>query len=358
MNVIESDDVDDLIKYEGLLMPGMVNAHCHLELSHLRSQVEEGSGLLRFLLSVVALRDKFTPEEKLKAIEHAETEMISNGIVAVGDICNTLDTLMQKSKSSMDYHSFAECFGLREEKAQEIVNAAKIIQHEFSMHHQSSVVLHAPYSISQSLIREVDNESSGRITCIHNQESAAENQLFLNKTGDFLQLLEAIHFDKNDFSIEYKTSLQTYLPKFIHQQKVILVHNTFTEKDDLDLAAVTGKDLYWCLCPNANLYIENALPDIELLMNNQCTIVLGTDSLASNHHLSIWEEMRTIHRHKPEIPVEAMLKWATGNGAKALGMDYKLGSFEKGKLPGIIQVSGFAKAEEMMTDHYHIQRIF
>jgi len=93
-----------------------------------------------------------------------------------------------------------------------------------------------------------------------------------------------------------------------------------------------------CLCPSANLYIENNLPDILLLQKNNCNIVLGTDSYASNHQLSIWEEIRILQKHFPALTLETLLQWATSNGAKAMQMDAMLGSFEKGKQPGLVLI--------------------
>src|SRR6185437_3156496 len=94
----------------------------------------------------------------------------------------------------------------------------------------------------------------------------------------------------------------------------------------------------FCLCPNANLYIENALPPVRLFLNNNCNIVLGTDSLASNHQLDILAEIKTIAKKFPEIKTETLLKWATINGAKALQMENEFGSFDKGKKPGVVLI--------------------
>ncbi len=336
----------DVKHYKGLLMPGMINAHCHLELSHLRGKVEAKKGLVPFLLSVVGNRENYSAAEKGIAIELAESEMVRNGIVAVGDICNGLDTLLQKKKQMLTYHSFVECFGLNDEKGAELFYSGKKKQEEYEKHGNSSLALHAPYSISNTLIKYVDEDSVGRITTIHNQECADENVLFLEKKGSFLQLFDAIHFDKDDFEIENKSSLQTYLPKFTHQQKIILVHNTFASEEDIVYANALGKEIYWCVCAKANLYIEDRLPDVEMMMRNHCEIVLGTDSLASNDTLSIWEEIKTIHQHKPNIPLERMLQWATSNGARALGMDSTIGSIAIGKKPGIVNIA-LNKIEEL-----------
>jgi cytosine/adenosine deaminase-related metal-dependent hydrolase len=126
------------------------------------------------------------------------------------------------------------------------------------------------------------------------------------------------------------------LLKFLKNQSLILVHNVHTSEEDLLFAKASGKKIAWCLCPNANLYIGGQLPAIDLFVKNKGEIVLGTDSLASNHQLSILEEIKTIARHFPDITTEQLLRWATINGAKAWQMDKLLGSFEKGKQPGVI----------------------
>jgi cytosine/adenosine deaminase-related metal-dependent hydrolase len=112
------------------------------------------------------------------------------------------------------------------------------------------------------------------------------------------------------------------------------VHNTFTSKEDLIYANSVQQELYWCLCPNANLYIEGKLPEIGLFLQSEAVITLGTDSLASNHQLSILDEMKVL-QEKESVPLEKLLRWATLNGARFLGVDHQFGSFENGKQPGI-----------------------
>ncbi len=358
LEIFQHNGSRDVKRYRGLLMPGMVNAHCHLELSHLKGKVPRGSGLVSFLLSILSLRAQTTSAEKQLAIELAEKEMKESGIVAVGDISNTLDTLQQKARGNLLYHTFVECFGLREERAVEILNQALNIQSEFSKYHRSSVVLHAPYSISNKLIQVVDEVNAGKITSIHNQECEAENELFLRKSGDFLRLYERMGFDVKDFVSEGKNSIQTLLPKCLQQKQMILVHNTCSSEADILWANDLKKDLYWCLCPKANLYIEGILPDIEMMIENDCTLVIGTDSLASNDSLSILDEIKTIQLHKPNIPIEHMLKWATSNGAKALGMQDLIGSFEAGKKPGVMHIKNFSHNKITPQNGRFAERIF
>ena len=121
---------------------------------------------------------------------------------------------------------------------------------------------------------------------------------------------------------------------------MILVHNTFTTQEDISFAQQYASEhlsgIHFCLCINANLYIENKVPPIELLMKNNCEIVLGTDSYSSNWQLSIASEIKTIKERHPHIPLPTILKWATSNGAKALNRSDELGSFIAGKTPGVV----------------------
>ncbi|MBN2758462.1 MAG: amidohydrolase family protein, partial [Bacteroidales bacterium] len=121
----------------------------------------------------------------------------------------------------------------------------------------------------------------------------------------------------------------------------LLVHNTFSTENDIEKANAYFENLFFALCPNANLYIEDKLPDISMLCKEKQSLTIGTDSLASNHKLSVLDEMKTISQNFPEINFSEILKWATLNGAKALGFDNEIGSLEIGKSPGINLISNF-----------------
>lgn len=345
--ILHNDTNDSVQHLQGLLMPGMINAHCHLELSHLKGLIPAHTGLVDFLLSVNAGRHTCSPAQIDEAIVLAEQQMIQNGIVAVGDISNTNDTIRQKQQQQLQYHTFVECVGLLDANAQQRFDYSLNLCREFEKLHSASVVLHAPYSVSDTLIRLVNEMSDNKRTTIHNQECDDENELFLSGNGNFLKLFNAILQDDSFFRASGKNSLQTYLPKLDQQEQLILVHNTVSTEEDIRLAHSLKKELYWCLCPNANRYIENKLPDIPMMMKNDCTMVLGTDSLASNHALSILAEIQTIQHYFPFISLEEMLRWATSNGANALGMHYTLGSFEKGKKPGLVQVENVVSRDRL-----------
>jgi cytosine/adenosine deaminase-related metal-dependent hydrolase len=158
-------------------------------------------------------------------------------------------------------------------------------------------------------------------------------------------MYELMKMDHAFFQPSGKSSVQTYFERLDAARQKILVHNTFTKERDIEYAIRNtqsanpdSSDVSWCLCVNANQYIEKALPPVDLLRKHNAAIVIGTDSLASNRSLSILDEIKTINRHFPHIPLDEILQWATLNGAKSLQMDTQLGSFEKGKKPGVVLI--------------------
>lgn len=396
--------------YPGLLSPGFINCHCHLELSHMRGVVPERTGLVDFLTAVIRLRG-VAGEVRVKgvdvgaarevgAVDHmarAEQEMLDNGIVAVGDICNTADTLPLKTEGRLYYHNFIETMGFIEQGAKDRFAHSLGVFQTFAEAYSlpieaNSIVPHAPYSVSSALFRLVAGFPGNHVLTIHNQETEAENEWYLSGEGDFLRLYQQMGLDVSFFRGTGKRSLASYLPYFYRNQSLILVHNVATSEEDLrtvvgvgaggsvgdggarvqaagarmqaaaegpggvgaagapglvgDAALVAGLNggdmggatLYFCLCPNANRYISDRLPDVGMLVRNGCTIVMGTDSLASNHQLSILEEIKTLEQAFPELGVENLLQWATYNGARALQLDGMLGSFAPGKQPGVVLI--------------------
>ena len=327
--------------FNGILSPGFINAHCHLELSHLKGQIPEKTGLVEFVFKVVTERH-FDQEEITDAIDRAEKEMLLYGIVAVGDICNNTLSLRQKENNTLYYKNFIEVSGWYPSVAEPRFEKSKSYYDEFIRKKQETFFApHAPYSVSQNLWGKITPYFAQKVVSIHNQETSGEDEFFLNGSGSLVDMYRKMNVDNSFYQPPKLRSLQTYFFNFAKASSVILVHNTFTRQQDVDfIKNVKSKDqlVSFCLCANANLYIENKLPPIDLLLRNECNLTVGTDSLASNHQLNILEELKTISRNFPGIPLEKLLQWATINGAKALQADALFGSFEKGKQPGIVLI--------------------
>jgi aminodeoxyfutalosine deaminase len=336
---------EDINRFSGILSPGFVNCHCHLELSHMKGVVPEKTGMVDFLVRVIQQRG-FDAETIKNAIEDAENSMLQNGIVAVGDICNTANTVEQKKAGRLLYHNFIETMGFIEGTAMQRFESSRAVYDQFARLYRNparsnSIVPHAPYSVSGALFQLITRFTGNHLLTIHSQESTAEREFMEKGAGDFHRLYKALGIDISFYKPTEQQSLAAWLPNFLSAQSLILVHNTNTNKDDLEYIVncqLPIANLFFCVCPNANEYIGNPLPNIDLLRTYNAAIVVGTDSLASNHQLSVLAELQTLHDHFPHIETKELLQWATSNGAKALELDDVVGSFETGKTPGILIV--------------------
>ena len=359
INIVnEADAGEDVEVFEGIISPGFINAHCHLELSHLKNIIPEKTGLIDFVFKVVSERH-FDEDQILTAMEIAEQEMKKKGIVAVGDISNNSLSLLQKQKKNLKYYNFIETSGWLPQVAEARFEKSKEVFDEFEKKGlEASIVPHAPYSVSDELWKRIIPYFSGKTISIHNQETSHEDVFFREGKGDFTKMYEMMNIDNSFYRAKKIRSVESYFKRFSSAVSVILVHNTFTQQPDIDFIKQYKNEtqlISFCLCPNANLYIENSLPDIDLFVKNDCNIVLGTDSVASNHQLDILAEIKTIAKNFPSVKTESLLEWATLNGAKALQMESVLGSFEKGKKPGIVLIENVDGGK--ITDDSSIKKI-
>ena len=282
----------------------------------------------------------------IEAIIDADKEMQRNGIVAVGDISNSDISIETKEESKIYYHTFAEVFGLNNDKASVIFNNAKKIISKA----KGSVVPHAPYSVSKELFNliKLNAEKDSDIISIHNQESISENQLFENNSGDLYNFFLKRGFISKKFSDTKKNSLQSVID-LLPKNNTILVHNTYSKKADIELSASYFNNNYWAICPKSNLFIENKLPNFDLFKEHKENLIIGTDSLASNTELSILSEIKTISENYSKFSLNDLLKFATINGAEALQIDDKYGSLEIGKAPGINLITKVNLEKQILT---------
>lgn len=334
---ISDDDLpENAAIYKGILCPGFINAHCHLELSHLKDQIEREIGLPDFIRSVVALRqaDGSTID---KAMKLAEEEMINNGIVAVGDISNSEASFPTKAMNRLRYHTFIELLGPTASRANDLWKHGKLLKSRLKQFYpQTSVSItpHAPYSVSKELFTLLFEHESAEVFSIHNQETATEEAFFTMRKGKLYELMCLFARENLPIKKGLKNSIDFWLELLPTGKKMMLVHNTFSSQYDLDFLSESGKNVWFCLCPNANLYIENRLPQIENILSESSQILIGTDSLASNQTLSVLEELKCIATSFNFFKLEEMLKWITSNPANYFGWE-DIGYFKEGMIPGV-----------------------
>lgn len=332
-----SDLKDQPVEYHsGIVVPGFINAHCHLELSYLHKKTPSNKGLIPFIQYVIQAR--LTADENMinEAMIRADKMMSDNGIVAVGDISNTGASVSLKRQSNIYYHTFIELTAFLPGAASEVFLKGKELKKQFNGL-PSSIVPHSPYSVSKELFKIIKKycDDNKNILTIHNQESEEENKLYRYKKGGFIVFFESLKQDISFFKPQARNSIQTVIPLMPKDCPILLVHNTYTSLKDIYFIRRFGRQITWCFCPNANLYIENRIPKIEMFLTHNFNITLGTDSLASNDQLCLLSEIKVIQERFPEISLNHMLCWATLNGARFLGIDKKFGSIEIGKKPGL-----------------------
>lgn len=324
--------------YDGCLMPGFVNAHCHLELSHMKGVIPSGTGLIPFIKTIISERD-FPEEVILNAIAAADREMQDNGIVAVGDISNMPHTIETKRNSPIEYYNFVECFDLlQSDNAQQQLRGFRDVYDQFMEAglKRTAMVPHAPYSVSERMFELLGSlYVDGSTVSLHNLETPAENDLFRDGSGELTDFFAFVGIYLSDFAPTGRPSMEYALSHMNPTLRTLLVHNTISTHEDIEFAQRWGEKVFWCTCPSANLYIENRLPVYRWFVDSGSRVCIGTDSLASNWQLSILEEMKLILKLNSDIPLEELVKWGTYNGARALGMDDEIGTIEKGKKPGL-----------------------
>lgn len=350
---IEPGIAEDAQHCEGLVSPAFVNAHCHLELSHLKGKIPPSTGMAGFVRRLQALRDQSSEEDKAAAMEQALFAMHEGGIAAVGDICNGLASLaVKRSHPEFIFHNFIELFGLNPGMAEDVFFRGLDLLREFGRH--SSITPHAPYSMSVALRDKLLQYAHRREwpLSIHLLESPEERQLFESLEGplmDFIRDIGAV-FQAHT----YRSATDFVTAALPLNCNVLLVHNTEMQPEELAQLVNGWPRSYFVLCPLANQYIHDRLPDAPMFTAYPDRICLGTDSLASNASLSILAEMHCLQAAYG-LPTALLLRWATRNGALALGLDVSRFQVTVGSQPTLVHLPGFSAAAPQLPAQSQVQ---
>ena len=345
-----------------VLVPGFVNAHCHLELSNLFGKINSReNGMAGFIRQLIALRFADEDSVRLEAMQMADEMMVKEGIVAVGDISNYIHSAPVKAASEIYYHTFVELPGLQPERAAEITAKGIDILMEFTGAYDlpASLSPHAPYSVSLALYQEL----FARVNyfdplTIHVQESEEEIEFCMKHTGALAELFTASGFDFSKLEpFSPDRPLKKLLPLFPQANRMQLVHNTVTTREEIHAAESLHPQLFWCVCPSANEFITGGVPPLEALYKEKVRVTIGTDSLASNTGLSVLSELKKIAKHCPEIPFETLMLWSSWNGAVFLGLDHLCGKIKPGIKPGLLSLSGMNADHPVLHEAVQVQRI-
>ncbi len=316
--------------FSGVLIPGLINAHTHLELSYLAGKIPRGTGFAGFADGIARCRHQVPEEDRIAAAAFRMAKIEQEGVVAVGDICNNAFAFEAKTRSRLSFLNFIEYFGLA---SRHFPATDAVAERSRTMGFRTSQTPHSTYSLNDLPFRQIARE--GNPLSIHFMESRAEAELFAHRGA---------LYDRNhrlgvevDFT-GYGSPARRLVASIPPEKDLLLIHNTFVEDEDIQRieAHFTGK-VTWVLCPRSNEFIEGVLPPYERLQRHGVRIALGTDSMASNDDLSLLEELK---RFSGKVPLHTLIRWATLGGAEALGIEAWAGSFEIGKRPGAVLLSG------------------
>ncbi len=327
---------------DAVLMPGLINAHIHLELSHLAylSCQPSPSTFTGWITNMLAERIKVGADSK--AIQEATRAVLADqqrqGVIAVADISNSGLTRDLSSEFTGRLFCFKEYLGLRaSELAASLLNLEKEVERP-----DVCCTAHAPYSTHIELLSVLKNRAArlGQIFPIHVAESLAEQAMMNRGRGEMQEFLEQRGFWDESFQPTGSDSKGSV--SYLHQhglldRRTLCVHCIHVTDQEIGLLAESGVKV--CLCPGSNRYLGVGKAPADKYLDKGMLPALGTDSLTSNPELSLWREMRLLAEDHPGIDPVDILRMATLGGAEALGLGDQLGSLEAGKEAAILAVN-------------------
>jgi cytosine/adenosine deaminase-related metal-dependent hydrolase len=341
---------------EGALVPGLVNAHTHLELSWLAGAVPGGDGVIawtRRLMEKVTAAPA-TEDARFAAAAAAARAARALGTAALGDVGNGILGWRAMADARILGLFFHELVGSRERRIGDALGdaaAERATVPEPELAGASPLIPavpapHAPYSVGPGLIRRIfaAAAAAGLPTTIHLAEDPDEVALLADGSGGWPDVLRAMGVDPGERApglgpCAYLAELGALAARDGSTGPApLLVHMVCAGPDDRRRAREAGATVV--LCPRSNLHIGGRLPDIAALVHDGVALALGTDSLASAPDLSLWGEMRALSAAVPEIPARRWLEAATDGGARALGLGATLGALERARRPGLLCVDG------------------
>ena len=363
--VIRTGPVEDPSKeavfYDGALVPGFVNAHCHVELSYMKGLFRKGTGMAGFIDQINALRDTQSPSQKLRALREAMDSMWAQGVDAMADISNCADSFAVKAAHPLYTRTFLEVFGTEPEDCPAVMASVTALAGKArSFGLDAAPTPHACYTMSPELLREASAAGlrSGFLS-YHSEESPEEDEMIRFGRGKMWDNRKAARMSTppvtGGSSLSYfLDQLEKVVPLPV-EGHVLLVHECCMDAAGARAAQAALKHPFVALCPCSNLFIHNALPPVEMMRREGLTLCVGTDSLSSNDELDMVRELYCLQEHFPDVPLEELLEWACRNGARFLGKEDVLGSFAPGSKAGVVLIDHLQDGR--LTAESHSRRL-
>lgn len=340
----------------GAIVPGFVNAHCHVELSHLYGKFRKGTGMAGFIDQINELRDWAGRETKITLVQKWMDKMWEDGVSAMADISNDDSSFGVKAAHPMYTRTFLEVFGSEPEMCDDVMKGVTELDSQAAEAGiDAAPTPHSCYTMSPQLLTASATAGLAKgFISYHSQESQEEEDLLRTGTGAMYENRKRSGMSTppvtGESSLKYFLDRLSYAHEAPYDEHVLLVHNVCLAQDDIDAACKSFNNVYWAICPLSNIFIHNALPPVPLMRENGLKITVGTDSLSSNDDLDMVKELYCIHNSFPEVPMNEILTWACANGAQFLKKDDVLGSLTPGKCPGIVMISDIDKDGCLTSD--------
>lgn len=318
-----------------VVLPGLINAHTHLELSWLRGRVPPSADFLTWVGHLMRERTRVETADDVAAMTAASDAVAAlraSGTVAVGDISNALITPALLAAAAVPGVVFHELMGFRDAVGRAAVAAATARHAALASANVRIVVApHAPFSVSPELFRAIrdDVQSAPRpLTSVHVAESAAEGQLLKNGSGPWRERLEALGAWRADWTPPGCGPGDYLCDLGVIARGTLVVHGVQLTERELARIAELGATLV--TCPRSNAWVGVGAPPVERFFASGVALAIGTDSLASAPDLNLFSELAELHRLAPGVPARRLVEAATQGGATALQLGERFGRIAPG----------------------------
>ncbi len=316
-------------RLDAILLPALVNAHLHLELSHMRGRVAGGDGLAAWIARFIAVRGETRAEGAPEAMAAAAQQLRAAGVAAVGDVSNTLASLEQLAQAGICGTIFHEVLGFTGERFDRYLAAARA-ERGVRPAPRGLRVFESPHAVYSTHREGLESLVRAGPGSIHLAEDPAERTFVRDGTGPFRRMLDAIGgADVEARRVRGRSAVAAVAPLLGHRH--LAVHCVDLDAEDVALLAASGATAV--LCPRSNQYISNLLPPLPALLEASVPLAVGTDSLASSPSLAPLAELVLLRREFPAVPASRLLSLAW-NGA-AVGAPH-VGRLTQGPAPGVL----------------------
>ena len=330
-----------ILEHDGLILPGLVNAHSHLEFSDLdRPLGDPGEPFVSWIGKVIGHRNSRNPDLVFDAIESGLNESTEAGVAAIGEI-STFDWhgRVQSETAILD---FREIIGFRKEQHDEISNQVHTFETTRNSQDdwQLGVSPHAPYSINRDSLEFAVNWSNRQQAplAMHLAESTEELELLAEHRGPFFDLLIRLGL-WTDANFKKGTRPLHFLRLLANAHRSLVIHGNYLDSEELNYVAANQSTLRLVYCPRTHAFFRHREYPLQDIVSLGIPLSLGTDSRASNPDLSLWNEMTFVHDVHSIPPLE-ILKMGTIHGAVSLGLENLLGTLEPGKRASVFLAPG------------------